>query len=157
MVDRAHDLIRRAREPEPETTAPIDVKLRSVALVVIASAEEPIATAEEVAAIRALIAEQRPELPVIATTFRPHPIERVAGKRVFFATTAPPAIVPRLAEHLSAEYGCEVAGTSSNLSNRARLRADMAACAGGYDVQQADCGEAALQGVARFHPEFSHY
>src|SRR5512139_2909016 len=38
MAERAHDLIQRAREPEPETTAPIDVKLRSVALVVIASA-----------------------------------------------------------------------------------------------------------------------
>lgn len=38
MAERAHDLIRRAREPEPETTAPIDVKLRSVALVVVASA-----------------------------------------------------------------------------------------------------------------------
>ena len=38
MAERAHDLIRRAREPEPETTAPIDVKLRSVALVVIAAA-----------------------------------------------------------------------------------------------------------------------
>jgi predicted PurR-regulated permease PerM len=38
MAERAHDLIRRAREAEPETTAPIDVKLRSVALVIIASA-----------------------------------------------------------------------------------------------------------------------
>ena len=38
MAERAHDLMRRAREPEPETTAPIDVKLRSAALVVIASA-----------------------------------------------------------------------------------------------------------------------
>ena len=38
MAERAHDLIRLAREPEPETTAPIDVKLRSVALVVMASA-----------------------------------------------------------------------------------------------------------------------
>jgi len=38
MAERAHDLIRRAREPESETTAPTDVKLRSVALVVIASA-----------------------------------------------------------------------------------------------------------------------
>ena len=36
MAERAHDLIRRAREPEPETTAPIDVKLRSVALVILA-------------------------------------------------------------------------------------------------------------------------
>ena len=32
------ELLRRPREPEPETTAPIDVKLRSVALVVIAAA-----------------------------------------------------------------------------------------------------------------------
>jgi len=38
MAERAHDLISVARGPEPETTAPIDVKLRSVALVVIASA-----------------------------------------------------------------------------------------------------------------------
>jgi predicted PurR-regulated permease PerM len=38
MAERAHDLIRLARESEPETTAPIDVKLRSVALVVMASA-----------------------------------------------------------------------------------------------------------------------
>jgi len=37
MAERAHDLIRRVREPEPETTAPIDVKLRSVALVVLAT------------------------------------------------------------------------------------------------------------------------
>src|SRR5678816_1303011 len=38
MAERAHDLISVAREPETETTAPIDVQLRSVALVVIASA-----------------------------------------------------------------------------------------------------------------------
>jgi predicted PurR-regulated permease PerM len=38
MAERAHDLIRGIREPEPETTAPIDVKVSSVALLVIASA-----------------------------------------------------------------------------------------------------------------------
>ena len=38
MAERAHDLIRLAREPEQETALPIDVKLRSVALVVMASA-----------------------------------------------------------------------------------------------------------------------
>jgi predicted PurR-regulated permease PerM len=38
MPERLHELIRRARDPEPETTAPIDVKLRSVALVVVAAA-----------------------------------------------------------------------------------------------------------------------
>jgi predicted PurR-regulated permease PerM len=38
MADRVHELIRRARQPEPETTAPIDVSVRSVALTVIAAA-----------------------------------------------------------------------------------------------------------------------
>ena len=38
MPKRVQELLRRIPEPEPETTAPIDVKLRSVALVVIAAA-----------------------------------------------------------------------------------------------------------------------
>ncbi|HEY3092149.1 MAG TPA: AI-2E family transporter [Vicinamibacterales bacterium] len=38
MPKRVQELFRRIPEPEPETTAPIDVKLRSVALVVIAAA-----------------------------------------------------------------------------------------------------------------------
>ena len=37
MADRAHDLLRHAREPEPPTTALMDVKLRSVALTIIAA------------------------------------------------------------------------------------------------------------------------
>jgi cyclic 2,3-diphosphoglycerate synthetase len=117
-------------------------------LVVIASAEDPIATPDQIAEIRALVAEQRSGLPVIATTFRPRPIEPVAGKRVFFATTAPLAILPRLAEHLSAQYGCEVVGTSAHLSDRARLRADMDACAGGYDVLLTELKAAAIDVVA---------
>jgi len=38
MPERAHERLRRIPEPERQTTAPIDVKLRSVALVVIAAA-----------------------------------------------------------------------------------------------------------------------
>jgi predicted PurR-regulated permease PerM len=38
MSERVHDLRRRIAEPEPQTTAPIDVKLRSVALAVVAAA-----------------------------------------------------------------------------------------------------------------------
>src|SRR5258705_13848585 len=37
MPERAHERLRRIPEPERQTTAPIDVKLRSVALVVIAA------------------------------------------------------------------------------------------------------------------------
>jgi len=38
MPEPVHELIRRVSEPEPETTAPIDVRMRSVALLVIAVA-----------------------------------------------------------------------------------------------------------------------
>jgi predicted PurR-regulated permease PerM len=38
MPERVHERLRRIPEPEPQTTAPIDIKLRSVALVVIAAA-----------------------------------------------------------------------------------------------------------------------
>jgi cyclic 2,3-diphosphoglycerate synthase len=117
-------------------------------LVVLASAEEPLASAADVALMRALIAAQRPGLTVVATTFCPRPIEPVAGKRVFFATTAPPAIVPRLVAYLDAEFGCEVVGSSPHLSDRARLRADMAACAGGYDVLLTELKAAAIDVVA---------
>lgn len=117
-------------------------------LVVISSAEEPVATREDVVAIRAAISERRPELPVCATTFRPSPIEPVDGKRVFFATTAPAAIVPSLAAHLESATGCRVVGTSSNLSDRARLRADMAEKEGEFDTLLTELKAAAIDVVA---------
>jgi cyclic 2,3-diphosphoglycerate synthetase len=90
----------------------------------------------------------RPDLPVVATTFRPNPIEPVAGKRVFFATTAPPAIIPKLVAHLEAEHGCTVVATSANLSDRALLRVDMAANAGCFDVLLTELKAAAIDVVA---------
>jgi cyclic 2,3-diphosphoglycerate synthetase len=123
-------------------------RLARADLAIIATAEEPVATPAEVAAIRAAIASARPDLPVVATTFRPAPIESVAGKRVFFATTAPAAILPTLSAHLEAEYGCEVVASSANLSNRSLLRADMAAAAGGFDLLLTELKAAAIDVVA---------
>ena len=61
-------------------------RLARADLAIIATAEEPIATPAEVEAMREAILSIRPDLPVVATTFRPAPIEPVAGRRVFFAT-----------------------------------------------------------------------
>jgi cyclic 2,3-diphosphoglycerate synthetase len=123
-------------------------RLARADLVIIATAEEPIATAEEIAAICGAIASARPDLPVIATTFRPAPIEPVAGKRIFFATTAPPAILPTLADHLEAEFGCVVVASSANLSNRSLLRAEMAAATGRFDLLLTELKAAAIDVVA---------
>lgn len=117
-------------------------------LAIIAFAEQPIATPDEVEAVRAAIASVRPGIPVVATVFRPKAIESVTGKRVMFATTAPEAIVPKLAEHLSATEDCEVVATTPHLSNRALLRADLARHAGQFDVLVTELKAAAIDVVA---------
>jgi cyclic 2,3-diphosphoglycerate synthetase len=115
--------------------------------VIVAGAEPPFASGEGIAATIAAIRELAPGIPVAAITFRPHPIESVAGKRVFFATTAPERILPELVAHLEAEQGCEVVGASAHLSDRVRLRADMLA-APVYDVLLTELKAAAVDVVA---------
>jgi cyclic 2,3-diphosphoglycerate synthase len=116
--------------------------------VVLATAEEPNATAEEIAAILQAIQEIRPGIPVAVTTFRPAPIEPVEGARVFFATTAPAAVLDKLSAHLEREYGCTVVGASPHLSNRSLLRQDMQRCAGEYDLLLTELKAAAIDVVA---------
>ncbi len=116
--------------------------------VVLATAEEPNASAEEVAALTAAVREMRPGVPVVATTFRPAPIEPVEGARVFFATTAPEGVLPKLTAHLEAEFGCTVVGASPHLSNRSLLRADMRSCDGAYDLLLTELKAAAIDVVA---------
>jgi len=116
--------------------------------VVLATAEEPNASRAEIEELTRAIAELRPGLPVVATTFRPAPIEPVEGARVFFATTAPEAVLPKLTAHLEEEFGCTVAGASPHLSNRSLLRRDMQSCAGEYDVLLTELKAAAIDVVA---------
>ena len=124
------------------------MRLARADLVIIATAEEPVASVAEVEAIRSAIAEARPELPVVATTFRPAPIESVEGRRVFFATTAPESILPTMSAYLESEFGCTVVASSASLSNRSLLRAEMAAAAGTFDTLLTELKAAAIDVVA---------
>jgi cyclic 2,3-diphosphoglycerate synthase len=54
----------------------------------------------------------------------------VGGLRVAYVSTAPPAVLDKLARHLEERYGCEVVAVSGNLSDRERLRADLDATKG---------------------------
>ena len=123
-------------------------RLAQADLVILSCAEQPTATDGDVARLREAIRAIRPDLLVVATTFRPHPIAPVVGRRVFFATTAPPAVLPLLAEHLERVHGCTVVGASPNLSDRTRLRADMAAHAGTFDLLLTELKAAAIDVVA---------
>jgi cyclic 2,3-diphosphoglycerate synthetase len=116
------------------------------AVVVAGAEEEPVAVALTAAIINA-VRVLRPDIPVVPITFRPRPIESVKGSRVFFATTAPPALLPTLVEHLESNHGCMVVAASSHLSDRARLRADLDEARGSFDVLLTELKAAAVDVV----------
>jgi cyclic 2,3-diphosphoglycerate synthetase len=90
-------------------------------LVVLTMAEE--GTDHE--AVRKAIQEVK-DLPVVATVLRPRPVESIEGKRVAFFTTASASAGEILEHHLREEQGAADVAVSCNLSNREKLREDLA-------------------------------
>ena len=124
------------------------LRLASADAVVIAGAEPALVTSADIEALLAHVRVARPDARASAVTFRPRPLEPVAGRRAFLATTAPEALLPVLREHLEREYGCEVVAASACLSDRSRLRADLAAAADSFDVLLTELKAAAIDVVA---------
>jgi cyclic 2,3-diphosphoglycerate synthetase len=124
------------------------LRLAGADMVVVAGAEPSLVDMTEVASIVEAVRAQRPDVPVSVVTFRPRPLTSVREKRVFFATTAPAALLPTMREHLEREHGCTVVGMSANLSNRPRLRDDLDAAEGGFDVLLTELKAAAIDVVA---------
>jgi len=94
-------------------------------LAIITMCEEPMASEEKVEKIENGIKELNPDIEVARTIFRPQPLENIAKKKVFVATTAPSEILPKIIEHIETEHGAEVIGYSNKLSNREELRKDL--------------------------------
>ena len=124
------------------------MRLARADAVVITGAEEPLASPEGIAALVEAVREVRPAVPVCLVTMRPRPLESVDGARAFFATTAPPALLPVLVAHLQATQGCEVVAASTSLSDRTALRADLDDARGAYDVLVTELKAAAVDVVA---------
>ena len=94
-------------------------------LVIITMCEEPMANKEKIDYIEKSIKEINPKAKVIATVFRPKPLDDITGKKVLFATTAPSSVQPKLVEYLETNHDCTVVGITSNLANRPLLREDI--------------------------------
>lgn len=113
--------------------------------VVVTMCENPFATPSRVSEIASLVnrayrsagdsqKEAGGEIQVTRTVFRPSPTRSVEGATVFVATTAPDAAADHIKRHLEREFGCEVAGISHCLSDRARLTEELAAAGGGAEI-----------------------
>lgn len=112
---------------EPETVAGYlgAYRLLISDLVILTMCEEPLVPRAAVAALGAAIREVVPDLPVIRTVLRPSPVEAIAGRRVAYFSTAPPAIHDRLCAHLEEEHGAEVTLVSGSLARRPELREEL--------------------------------
>ncbi|HVM41606.1 MAG TPA: 2,3-diphosphoglycerate synthetase [Acidimicrobiia bacterium] len=97
-------------------------------LVVVTLASPPLQEAAH--ALEDRIRELVPATPLVRTTFRPHPLEPLSGRTVFFATTAPSPVASELAAHLEHDHGARVVGVSTHLSNRSLLSDDLQAADG---------------------------
>ena len=117
-------------------------------LLVLTMSEEPMASEKKVASIVEGVREIKPELAVIPAVFRPRPVGEVGGLRVAYVSTAPPAVLDKLARHLEERYGCEVVAASGNLSDRSRLRADLDAM-GEAEAYLTEIKAAAVEVVTR--------
>jgi cyclic 2,3-diphosphoglycerate synthetase len=117
-------------------------------LLLLTMSEEPMASAEKVASIVEGVREVKPDLAVIPVVFRPRPVGEIEGLRVAYVSTAPPAVLDKLARHLVERYGCEVVATSGTLSDRKRLGEDLDAMAEA-DVYLTEIKAAAVDVVTR--------
>jgi len=99
-------------------------------LLLLTMSEEPMASEKKVDRLVSAVHEVKPELAVIPAVFRPRPVGEIEGLRVAYVSTAPPAVLDKLARHLEENYGCEVVAASGNLSDRKRLATDLDGMAG---------------------------
>jgi cyclic 2,3-diphosphoglycerate synthetase len=117
-------------------------------LVVVTMASDP-SGSENLSELRSPVRRYLDDGAFIVTDFVPVPLEEIRGKEVFFATTAPPAVVEGLIRRLEADNGCTVVGWSARLADRGGLVEDLDGVQG-YDVLLTELKAAAVDtAVAR--------
>jgi len=94
-------------------------------LIVITMADEAKGGAGPLEQLEGSVRRLATGVRVVHTVFRPDPLEPISGRRVIYATTAPPSATASLAAHLQREHDCMVVATSPHLSHRDQLRRDL--------------------------------
>ncbi len=96
-------------------------------MAIVSMCEPPMADEDKVAAVNEALREVNPAIEVADIVFRPRPLGDISGRRVMAVMTAPADMIEgTLAPFMEREFGCSVVGWSGNLSNRPRLREDLA-------------------------------
>lgn len=118
-------------------------------LVVITMAEEPTVSAEALALLSSWISNLSRGVAHVKTVFRPTPRGAVAGRAVFYATTAPATVGEALRAHLEAVHGARVVGITHHLADRPALLEDLDRAEGTYEVLVTELKAAAVDVATR--------
>lgn len=136
--------------PPEEMFTPLGyLRLLIADLALVTMAEEPVLSTETLSALSSSITELGRDVPVVRTVFRPAPVGSVAGKKTFFATTAPETAGRSMRTHLEEAHGAEVVGITHRLADRSRLSQDMKDAEGSYEVLLTELKAAAVDVAAR--------
>ena len=136
-------------KPEAIRAPMVPYRLLLADLVVITMCEEPTVSTQALSALSSSIDDVARSVAVVKTVFRPAPQEPVAGRSVFYATTAPPAVGEALRAHLEGVHGARVVGVSHNLADRPALEADLSRAEGTYEVLVTELKAGAVDVAAR--------
>jgi cyclic 2,3-diphosphoglycerate synthetase len=120
--------------PEVLTSALAPYRLLLADLVAITMASEPTVSAHALSLLNSSIDEMARGVARVKTVFRPTPRGSIAGRSVFYATTAPPAVGEVIRAHLEGTHGARVVGITHHLADRAALASDLATAEGTYEV-----------------------
>jgi cyclic 2,3-diphosphoglycerate synthetase len=142
VATRKRILVAGAGQPPEVVTGYLNAYRILVSDLVVLTPAEPGEPLEELR--RAVLGVK--DVPVVAASLRPRPVEPVEGRRVAYFTTAPEAAHERLAEHLREHYGAAEVAVSGNLARRDALQADLARLEG--DVYLLEIKAAAIDVVA---------
>jgi cyclic 2,3-diphosphoglycerate synthetase len=121
---------------------PYRLLLADLALVTMADNNPPATRTES--AVRGA----HPGIEVVRAVLRPSPLSDVAGRKIFYCCAAPESAGDQIRRHLEGSYGCEVAGMSHALSDRAALEAALGAPVA-YDVLVTEIKGAAVDVAVR--------
>jgi cyclic 2,3-diphosphoglycerate synthetase len=122
-------------------------------LIILGGCEPPFADEERVGEFRRALEGINPDAPVATVVFRPAPLADIRGKEVFYATTAPEAILPRLESHLTERYGCRIVGSSGSLAAAEDLEREIGERGRRAEVFLTELKASAVATVARLAAE----
>jgi cyclic 2,3-diphosphoglycerate synthetase len=107
--------------------------LQHVDMVVVTGCEEPLLSSGQAGELIDTLRSVARQALIKTVVLRPRPLGDIKGRKVGFATTAPVDIVETLVSHIEKTHECKIVAMTAALSDRSRLKKEMASLLSGQE------------------------